>query len=364
MDSRCIILARNLSQAIIMLHEIGPVILDLVGTEVTQEEREIVQHPSVGGVILFTRNYESPKQLAYLCKSIREARTTPLLIAVDQEGGRVQRFKEGFTRLPSMGTIGQWFDQDPAQALVFAEATAWLMASELLCLGVDMSFAPVLDLNKTANPAIGDRAFHRDPDCIIALAKAWINGMHAAGMAATGKHFPGHGSVTVDSHVGLPLDERSLHDIKQDDLQTFEALLSTHLDAMMPAHIVFSTVDDKPVGFSSYWLQTILRKQYQFAGMIFSDDLNMHGASFAGDYLERAKAALFAGCNMVLICNNRAGAIQIIDSLSREYFVDQVLFKKMQGKCDFSMDEIKKSPKWQAAYRSIMRFIENGQIVI
>ncbi len=347
-----------------MLQQIGPVILDLVGTEITSDEREIVQHPSVGGVILFTRNYENPKQLASLCKAIREVRSTPLLIAVDQEGGRVQRFKEGFTHLPSMGAIGQWYDQDHIQALAFAEACAWLMASELLCLGVDMSFAPVLDLNKTVNPAIGDRAFHRNPDCIISLAKAWINGMHAAGMAATGKHFPGHGSVMVDSHVGLPLDERSLHDIKQDDLRTFEALLSTHLDAMMPAHIVFSTVDDKPVGFSSYWLQTILRKQYQFAGMIFSDDLNMHGASLAGDYVNRAKAALFAGCNMVLICNNREGAVNIIEGLPRQHFVDHVLFNRMQGKCCLSADDIKKSPKWQETYRSIMRFIETRKTVI
>ncbi len=341
-----------------MLQQIGPVILDLVGTDITQEEREIVQHPSVGGVILFTRNYESPKQLAYLCKAIRETRSTPLLIAVDQEGGRVQRFREGFTRLPSMGAIGQWYDKDQAQALLFAEACAWLMASELLCSGVDMSFAPVLDLNKMPNPAIGDRAFHRDPECIIALAKAWIHGMHTAGMAATGKHFPGHGSVTVDSHAALPLDERNLHDIRQDDLRTFEALMSTHLDAMMPAHIVFSKIDDKPVGFSSYWLQTLLRKHYQFAGMIFSDDLNMHGASPAGDYVDRAKAALFAGCNMVLICNNREGAIHIIEGLQQNYFVDHALFKKMQGKYGLSSDDIKKSPKWQETYRSIMRFIE------
>jgi beta-N-acetylhexosaminidase len=316
-----------------MLQQIGPVVLDLIGAEITQEEREIIQHPSVGGVILFARNYESPKQLMHLCKTIREARNTPLLIAVDQEGGRVQRFREGFTRLPSMGAIGQWYDQEPAKALVFTEACAWLMASELLCLGVDLSFAPVLDLNKTVNPAIGDRSFHRDPDSVIALAKAWINGMHEAGMVATGKHFPGHGSVMVDSHVGLPLDERSLYDIQQDDLRTFEALMSSHLDAMMPAHIVFSSIDDKPVGFSSHWLQTILRKQYKFAGMIFSDDLNMHGATLAGDYLNRAEAALYAGCNMVLICNNRIGAVQIIDGLPRKYFVDLDLFKNMQGKC-------------------------------
>ncbi len=347
-----------------MLQRIGPVVLDLAGTEMTQEEREIIQHPSVGGVILFARNYENPEQIAHLCKAIREARDTPLLITVDQEGGRVQRFKEGVTRLPSMGMIGQWYDADPAQALLFAENCAWLMASELLSLGVDMSFAPVLDLHKTANPAIGDRAFHRDPDCVIALAKAWINGMHKAGMAATGKHFPGHGSVIADSHVTLPLDERCLADIMQDDLQTFKALMSTHLDAIMPAHIVFSAVDEKPVGFSSYWLQTVLRKNHQFAGMIFSDDLNMHGAAFAGNYLDRAKAALSAGCNMVLICNNRLGAIQAIDGLPQHAVVDHDLFEKMQGKCLLSADDLKKSPKWQETYRRIMKLNENSQTVM
>jgi beta-N-acetylhexosaminidase len=343
---------------------IGPVILDLIGTEITQEEREIVQHSSVGGVILFARNYENPKQLANLCKTIRKSSCTPLLIAVDQEGGRVQRFKEGFTRLPSMGSIGQWYDQDEAPALQFAENCAWLMAVELLCLGVDISFAPVLDLNKVTNPVIGDRAFHRKPESVIELAKAWINGMHKAGMAATGKHFPGHGSVTIDSHLALPQDERGIDEIKQDDLLTFEALMSNHLDAMMPAHIVFSAIDENPVGFSSHWLQTLLRQQYQFKGMIFSDDLNMEGAAFAGDYVDRAKAALLAGCNMVLICNNPIGAVSIIERLPRDYFVDHDLFKKMQGKCHLSLADIKKSLTWQNTYRSIMRLIEHTQTVI
>lgn len=347
-----------------MLQQIGPIILDLIGTEISQEEREIIQHPSVGGVILFTRNYESPKQLEHLCKSIRNTKRTPLLIAVDQEGGRVQRFREGFTRLPSMGLIGLWYDQDKNQALSFADDCASLMATELLSLGIDISFSPVLDLNKATNPAIGDRAFHRDPECAIALAKGWINGMHNAGMAATGKHFPGHGSVTADSHIALPVDTRSMDEIKQDDLRTFEALMLTHLDAMMPAHIVFSAIDDKPVGFSIHWLQTVLRQHYKFNGMIFSDDLNMHGAASAGDYVDRAIAALSAGCNMVLICNNRTGALTIIDRLPQHYFVAHDLFKKMQGKSSVSWDDVKKSPKWQETYRSIMRLFENTQTVI
>lgn len=347
-----------------MMQQIGPVMLDLTGTEITQEECEILQHPSVGGLILFSRNYETPEQLAHLCKSIRSAKSTPLLIAVDQEGGRVQRFREGFTRLPSMGLIGQWYDQDNNQALSFAEDCAWLMATELLALGLDISFAPVLDLNKTSKLAIGDRAFHRDPECVIALAKSWINGMHLAGMAATGKHFPGHGSVMADSHVSLPVDTRPMDKIKQDDLRTFESMMLTHLDAIMPAHIIFSEVDDKPVGFSAYWLQTVLRQQYQFNGMIFSDDLNMHGAAWAGNYADRAKAALLAGCNMVLICNNRPGALNIIDSLPQHHFLQPELFKKMQGKYSISSDDFKRSSKWQETYRSVMRLLENTQIVI
>jgi beta-N-acetylhexosaminidase len=199
---------------------------------------------------------------------------------------------------------------------------------------------------------------------VIELAKAWINGMHKAGMAATGKHFPGHGSVTIDSHLALPQDERGIDEIKQDDLLTFEALMSNHLDAMMPAHIVFSAIDENPVGFSSHWLQTLLRQQYQFKGMIFSDDLNMEGAAFAGDYVDRAKAALLAGCNMVLICNNPIGAVSIIERLPRDYFVDHDLFKKMQGKCHLSLADIKKSLTWQNTYRSIMRLIEHTQTVI
>lgn len=353
-------LSNNLSQVAMMLQQIGPVMLDLKGTEISQEEREIIQHPSVGGVILFTRNYENPQQLAYLCKTIREARNTPVLIAVDQEGGRVQRFREHFTLLPSMGRIGQWYDHDQAQALLFAESVAWLMASEVLSLGVDISFAPVLDLNKADNPAIGDRAFHSDADSVIALAKAWIKGMHQAGMRATGKHFPGHGSVKADSHLTLPVDERSLSDITQNDLRTFEALMPTYLDAVMPAHIIFPAMDEKPVGFSSHWLQTILRQRYQFAGMIVSDDLNMHGAAFAGDYVDRAKAALMAGCNMILICNNPIAAIKMLDELPHHYFIDHALFKKMQGKCSISSDDLKKNQVWQKTNRSIMQFIENN----
>jgi beta-N-acetylhexosaminidase len=347
-----------------MLQKIGPVMLDLAGTVISQEEQEILQHPLVGGVILFSRNYETPEQLALLCHAIRAVRSTPLLIAVDQEGGRVQRFKHGFTLLPSMGMIGKWYEQNKNQAILFAQSCGWLMASELLSVGLDFSFAPVLDLNKVANPAIGDRAFHCEPEIVIQLAKAWIEGMHKAGMAATGKHFPGHGAVTVDSHVSLPIDTRSMPEIQQDDLRTFEALIPTHLDAIMPAHIVFSEIDDKPVGFSSYWLRNVLRQHYGFKGVIFSDDLNMHGAACGGDYNDRANAALLAGCDMVLICNNRVGALSILDNLSEKYLMPNYVFKKMQVKSSMvSFQALKKSIVWQEAQLSIVRFFENIQTV-
>ncbi len=297
----------------------GPVMLDLIAKEVSPEEKELLQHPLVGGVILFTRNYENPEQLKQLCKTIRSSRKIPLLITVDQEGGRVQRFREGFTRIPSMGEIGQLFLTEPDVAEKLAETSGWQMATELRAVGIDLSFAPVLDLNKGLNAVVGDRAFYSKPNVVILLAKAFIRGMKKAGMVATAKHFPGHGSVAVDSHLEMPIDTRSYADIHRDDMQPFIELIEMGIEAMMPAHILFPAVDTKPVGFSAVWLQEILRKKLQFSGTIFSDDLNMKGAEFAGDYVSRAQSALDAGCDVALICNNRLGAIQILDQLSQKY---------------------------------------------
>ncbi|MHB1948891.1 MAG: beta-N-acetylhexosaminidase [Gammaproteobacteria bacterium] len=311
----------------------GPIILDLLEPELNAQEKEILEHPLVGGVILFTRNYENPQQIKYLCKSIRQTRSTPLLIAVDQEGGKVQRFREGFTRLPPMGEIGDLYDKDPAQARHYAEQCGWQMASELLAVGVDLSFAPVLDLNRGRNPATDHgRPFHRQPDIVIELAKALIGGMHKAGMAATGKHFPGHGAVTVDTHVAMPVDERDFATIAQEDLVPFVELIKHQIDAIMPAHILFPAIDDKPAVFSERWLKDILRNQFNFTGVIFSDDLNMGGAQSAGNYAQRAQAALNAGCDMALICNNRDAAITILDQLPRHYFVEVEKFNKVRGK--------------------------------
>ncbi len=334
---------------------IGPVILDLEGTELSQEEGELLQHPLVGGVILFTRNYESPKQVATLCRHIRHARQTPLLIAVDHEGGRVQRFREGFTRLPSMGQIGMLYDDLPQPAIELAKIGGWLMAAELLSVGIDLSFAPVLDLKKGINPAIGDRAFHSQPTVVVALAKAVMQGMHQAGMAATGKHFPGHGSVNLDSHIAMPIDEREAKKIFAEDVIPFAELIQAGIQAIMPAHVLFPAVDDKPVGFSKKWLHDILRKQYNFSGVIFSDDLNMAGAAIEGDYSARAKLALSAGCDMVLICNNRSGAINILDYLPQNYFLDKNKFTRLQGKFSEDYSSLRASRSWQQYHDSLTK---------
>ncbi len=292
---------------------IGCVMLDIQGTELSAQERELLAHPKVGGLIYFSRNYESVAQISALTQAVRAAAPRSLLIAVDQEGGRVQRFREQFTRLAPLAELGMHYDRDPAAALQAAQQAGQLMAAELRAVDIDFSFAPVLDLDYGLSAVIGDRAFHADAHCVAVLAEAYIKGMRQAGMAATGKHFPGHGWVTADSHHAIPCDERSAEQIMQQDVQPFRALFQCGLDAVMPAHVIYEQVDTQPAGFSSIWLQDILRRQLGFEGVIFSDDLSMEGASVAGGYAERADAALAAGCDMVLACNNRAGVIELLD---------------------------------------------------
>lgn len=325
----------------------GPVIIDLLGTELNQDEQELLRHPLVGGVILFTRNYQSPEQITALCRAIRQARTQPILITVDQEGGRVQRFRDGFVRLPSMGEIGSVYAESPAKGEKFAFCCGWLMAAEILAVGIDLSFAPVLDLDKHLNQVVGDRGFSDDPTVVVTLATAFMRGMQTAGMAATGKHFPGHGSVTVDSHIGLPIDSRSFTTVYQEDLQPFKQMIQAGINALMPAHIIFSSIDEKPAVFSPYWLKTILREKLNFTGMIFSDDLNMAGAAFAGRYAERAMSALDAGCDMVLICNNRQAAIEILTELPKQYSVANEKFQTLQGKFSMNMQSLHASEEWK-----------------
>jgi len=313
---------------------IGSLMLDLIGVELSAEERELLQHPMTGGVILFTRNYEDKQQLTELVQQMRAVSQQPLLIAVDHEGGRVQRFRPEFSRLPPLGEFGAIYQEQPEKALQLAEKAAWLMAIELRELAIDFSFAPVLDLDYGVSEVIGDRSFGRDPNRVVSLASAYIKGMKAAGMAATGKHFPGHGAVVADSHLAIPEDKRSEAEIWQDDIQPFIQLHQQgQLDAIMPAHVIYSQLDQQPAGFSAYWLQTILRQKIGFEGVIFSDDLSMEGASFAGGYTERAEAALAAGCDMILACNHRAGAIEILDQVRHKPTLEQSQrLQRMVGK--------------------------------
>ncbi|MDH5483744.1 MAG: beta-N-acetylhexosaminidase, partial [Gammaproteobacteria bacterium] len=254
---------------------LGPVMLDLVGTSISPEEREMIQHPQAGGLILFSRNYESPEQITELVREVHSLRTPHLLVAVDQEGGRVQRFREGFSRIPPAATYGAIYRTNPRQARQMAETCGWLMAAECRAAGIDMSFAPVLDLGRGVSGVIGDRAFHHQPNVVAELANAWMQGMKRAGMSATGKHFPGHGSIKEDSHVAHPVDHRPLNDIMMEDILPFERMIHLGLAAVMPAHVVFPAIDDKPAGYSSRWLQEILRQQLGFQGVIFSDDLSI-----------------------------------------------------------------------------------------
>ncbi len=309
----------------------GPLVLDIAGLSLTEDDKQLLQNPFVGGVILFSRNYQSPGQVTQLINDMRSIRPE-LLIAVDQEGGRVQRFKSSLTRLPAMASIGQLYDQNPQQALVYATELGWLMASEMLVLGVDISFAPVLDLAHGVSSVIGDRSLHASPEVVIVLAKAYIRGMNQAGMAATGKHFPGHGAVSADSHHALPVDSRELDDIRQNDLKPFNALVDT-LAGIMPAHIVYDRVDSNPAGFSTFWLQSLLREKMGFKGLIFSDDLSMKGAAIAGNYVDRAFQALHAGCDMILVCNDREGVeTLLVDQTLTQWQVNQQRVRALKGK--------------------------------
>lgn len=296
---------------------ISTLMLDLVGTQLTDEEAILLQQPEVGGLILFSRNYVNPAQLNQLMHSIRALRAD-LIVAVDQEGGRVQRFREGFTALPPMANLAKKYLDNAENACVLAKELGWLMAIELRAYDIDISFAPVLDIDWQRSSVIGDRAFSSDPAALIDLASAFMQGMHEAGMAATGKHFPGHGWVAADSHLELPVDQRSESILDASDILPFKALIKNGLNAIMPAHVVYSQIDPQPAGFSSFWLREKLRGQLGFNGVIFSDDLTMEGASLAGSYPERCQRALNAGCDMVLVCNQPAAAKDVLAWLKKQ----------------------------------------------
>ena len=321
----------------------GPVMLDVAGLELTAQERDVINHPNTGAVILFSRNYENPQQVTQLIKDIRAARQGDILIAVDQEGGRVQRFQTGFTRLPPAAC----YQNEPE----VSEVSGWLMAAELLAVGIDFSFAPVLDVDCGVSEIIGNRSFSQNAQKATQLASDFRRGMNLAGMAATGKHFPGHGAVALDSHLTLPVDTRELNALKESDLQPFRQLINEGLEAIMPAHVLYSQIDAQPAGFSTFWMQTILRGELGFDGVIFSDDLSMEGAASVGDFADRATLALDAGCDMVLVCNNPNAAQDVLDSLPIQDNSDRERrLQKMRGRfTGNNLDQLHISKMWQQA---------------
>jgi beta-N-acetylhexosaminidase len=291
------------------------VVADVVGLTLTDEDRERLRHPAAGAVILFSRNYENPEQLKLLIEDIERQREPALPVCVDHEGGRVQRFREGFTAIPPMRELGRLWDRDRENAQQAARAAAYVIGAELGAHGIDFSFAPVLDLDYGASSVIGTRALHYDPNAVGALAAAIVQGFADAGMASVGKHFPGHGFAAADSHVDVPRDERALAEILKKDVVPYRMAMQAGLAAVMPAHVVYTQCDAEPAGYSKYWLQEVLRGKLGFQGLVFSDDLSMAGASTVGGPPERARAALAAGCDMVLLCNDPEGQKKLLDSL-------------------------------------------------
>lgn len=337
----------------------GPLMVDIAGIELQADERERLLHPSVSGVVLFTRNFESLEQLTALVHELKNVKSPKLLIAVDQEGGRVQRFHSDFSKLPALQAIGEMYLHSAEQGLKCARDHAYLMASEILATGIDISFAPVLDIDFGLNQVIGERAFSNDVEIICKLATEYIAGMHEAGMKTTGKHFPGHGSVTADSHVALPIDERSREQIFNLDLVPFRQL-SSQLDAIMISHVIYSAVDSWPAGFSQVWVKQVLEDELNFKGMIFSDDITMQAAASIGSHTERANRALAAGCHCVMSCNDSAGRDEIIDNLkvtpSEQLYTH---INAMYGIKPFDFSARKQSSRWQAAHATIEHLLSN-----
>jgi len=329
--------------------------VDIAGTELSAQDIEVLRHPLVGSVLLFTRNYRNPEQVTGLCAAIRAVRTPHLIIAVDHEGGRVQRFRDGFTRLPAARPLGRLFDVDKRDALELTRSLGWLMASELRAVGVDFSFAPCVDLDYGVSEIIGDRAFHRDPDAAASLANAYMLGMRDAGMAAIAKHFPGHGAVVADSHVALPVDRREFVDM-EGDIRPYRLLIDNNLAGIMAAHVVYPEVDDLPASLSRRWITDILRTDLGFHGCVFADDLSMAGAVAFGDVLERARLAVIAGCDVLPICNDRAAVLSVLDHFKPEVEVatpaSQARVVRMRARGEAPID-LTADRRWQETVRRI-----------
>ena len=329
---------------------LGPLMIDVAGTELTDLDRERLCHPLVGGMILFSRNYKDPAQLEALTAAIHDLRQPPLLIAVDHEGGRVQRFREGFTRLPAMAKLGALYDQDRVAALSATSDVGYVLAVELRARGVDYSFTPVLDLDYGPSRVIGDRAFHRQPEAVIALAKALGEGLREGGMGSCGKHYPGHGFVIPDSHVELPVDNRPLEAI-QEDIEPYRQLA---LDGVMAAHVIYDCYDCNTAVFSNRWI-TYLRNDIKFNGVVFTDDLSMEGAGVVGDMLNRVSAAHQAGCDMLLVCNAPDAVAQVLENWKPA--VDPECCKRIEALVPQSTSPnwtmLQTLPRYQAALETI-----------
>ncbi len=344
---------------------IGALMLDIAATTLSKQDIDLLQEPQVGGVILFGRNIESPAQVRALTDHMRQIRPD-ILIAVDQEGGRVQRLKQGFSLLPAMGLFGDYYLRNPADALNLCEQCGWLMASEVLAVGIDFSFAPVLDLNLISD-VIGDRGFANNKETVIALAGAFMRGMQRAGMANTGKHFPGHGSVKADSHIAAAIDHRQYDEIYAEDMQTF-IQLQPQLNALMPAHVIYDQVDPNPAGFSPFWIQDVLRQRLKFDGVLFSDDLSMQAAGVVGDADARIIAALDAGCDMGLVCNNREAQLLALEAIRHYPMPNQQRLNAMRGRIpaldqtDLHIGEqLNLGPEWLATRERIESFKQMSQ---
>ena len=328
---------------------LGPLMIDLEGSALSAVERELLRHPLVGGVLLFTRNYVEPAQLTALVEEIHAARSPAPIVAVDHEGGRVQRFRAGFSLLPPARRIGHEFDAAPKAGLALARQLGWLMAAELRAHGVDISFAPCVDLDLGVSEVIGDRAFHAQSEAVAQLAVAYVHGMRDAGMAATAKHFPGHGAVVADSHQTLPVDRRGLADLAG-DLAPYRRLIANGLPAVMVGHLLFPAVDPAPASLSARWIRDVLRGQLRFQGVVFADDLSMGGAAAYGDVVTRARQALAAGCDMLPVCNNRASVTELLDHLGvRVQPASSLRLVRLHGRAAPGRAELLASGEWASA---------------
>ena len=343
---------------------LGPLMVDIAGPSLSPEDRDVLMHPLVGSVILFTRNYRDPVQLAALTAEIRALRTPHLLISVDHEGGRVQRFREGFTRLPPARSLGRGFSEDRRASLDITQVAGWLMAIELRAVGVDFSFAPCVDLDYGVSEVIGDRAFHTDADAVGALAVAYAGGMREAGMAATAKHFPGHGAVVADSHVSLPVDRRALAELDA-DLRPYRLLIDNHLSAIMAAHVVFPAVDRLPASLSTRWITEILREELGFHGCVFADDLTMGGAAGFGDIMARVHLSMAAGCDVLPICNDRAAVLTVLEQFKPGSLnpASQARLVRMRGRGEAPVD-VASTSRWRDAVARLAAHAATPELVL